>query len=145
MLDLCNRLLGRRHVRVRRGLSLSLLRRGGGGKEKAMADARPAPWRAPRRRRGSFIADSRRRTAPVEPPMLASVMVAPSGPVTVGVLAWPRCVATLLDAFAGMMRVTMCAILGLVRVLVVAWRGGARVVGLLRILLPHLHATASSR
>ena len=53
-----------------------------------MADARPAPWRAPRRRRGSFIADSRRRTAPVEPPMLASVVVA--------VLAWPRCVATFL-------------------------------------------------
>ena len=38
-----------------------------------------------------------------------------------------------------------CAIVGLVRVLVVAWRGGASVTGLLRILLPHLHATASSR
>ena len=97
----------------------------------------------PRRRRVSFVADSRRRAAPVELPNHSLSRGCP--PVTVGVLAWPRCVATFLDAFAGMMRVTMCAILGLVRVLVVAWRGGARVVGLLRILLPHLHATASSR
>ena len=73
--------------------------------------------------------------------MLASVVVAPSdcgGP----------CLAAVccnLSRCRGVLQSFMCAILGLVRVLVVAWCGGARVVGLLRILLLHLHAIASSR